>query len=1427
MLLPHRNHKRSREKRSFVLVLVLVMLVLISILVFGFLGHVTSQSKSSTSYRDQTGTLVLGDVAINVVKSQIDAATATAAASSGALWASQPGAIRTVSSTGAQTTYKLYSSSALTDSNTGASLKTDILGDLPPTADASDWSGSALWTDLNAPALRSDGITNAYPIVDVVNDPGDLPIGSTTTGPFASGSFNIDSKIGNNPIGATRGGGTFPLPMPVRWLYVLKQGQVIAPDNTSTATQLTFNKAPTVPTAANPIIGRIAFWTDDDTCRVNVNTAGFGTFWDTPRFTSSDDSNLASCQPLHNEFQRYPGHAATTTLALALPELTNYPEAIYGLSPRYYPGGSTEGTVPTYTSSQTELGSTPKTNRLYASVDELLFDPPTTNSSGVRSPSTNFGTGFSGAAAMLKAKNQVETAKFFLTAHSRAPELNLFGEPRVAIWPISSQTNTVTGSYRTATDQLIAFCATLPSSLSTPSTNTYYFTRAPHTGLVNGETAVGLTGSNSSTTDVDIARNVSLLTYLDSLTSVKLPGNLSGTSSYDSSTKYTQLGMRQILTEIFDYIRITNSRDPLLDPVQGKAYPPANTVSANVLYAATNAIANGNNDFADGQILPTEILPTNAAPNLNWGTYGYGRFSGRLVEATMIFVGVGKGATNSATPLVYGYPLGGTTTNSNSNCNPVPQAQCATTYNTSYNAASPPYYNSLYPTNNSSSIPSRTFANYPYNTYLTALPISTNSVTPAGHAPIGGVPPQNDTAVQAVFALSFFDPALGFAQSVPEFTVTVSGLNSLTLNGNSMDFPSMCTFLAQNPGFDGEPQHSGSSLTFQNFLTGWLGTGNAFGNTPYYQAFSNILNVPSTGSNPMMTLGGGGNVTVTVYPLRTQYLPDSPVHTYTLNLADICSSSLPVPGLSTRPLFGSIGVFGVRPPSSRLTVWPPNAPGWSGSTPPAGVQPYPDRFDSGSFDTPTDSNGERLNNIIDSFNDTVISMVPSSATYGDYRMLAATNTPSSAFVAHPNYSSLSSTGRLAYGAEYAGGGRGRGSSQGNLISGAVYYTGAPNGVNPGPTSAIPLVPATVAGATAGSSTAPPDFDNGFGPVPDGPYINKPDEGFVYLQSAAATPYFNNVNLGLQTNYESFFSPERQVPSPVMFGSLPTGAPVNGSTPKPWQTLLFQPGATGHAGLNPPKDEYLLDLFWMPEGEPYAISEPFSTAGKVNLNYQIFPFLYIDRSTAIQSVLASEKVAVAGTSAGNNPNQAATYKDANSISGTLRYPLNLSELNGTLSQFVQRFNNLDFFHTSAEICDVYLVPQGYSWSTDGGTSAPYTDSTAQSAFYNASIASANFNLVGDNTREKPYADIYSRITTKSNSFTVYYRVQTLKNPPAANAASWTEGQGAVLGDYRGSTTLERYIDPNDTTIPDYTANTGAANLETHYKWRVVENTRFSP
>jgi hypothetical protein len=84
--------------------------------------------------------------------------------------------------------------------------------------------------------------------------------------------------------------------------------------------------------------------------------------------------------------------------------------------------------------------------------------------------------------------------------------------------------------------------------------------------------------------------------------------------------------------------------------------------------------------------------------------------------------------------------------------------------------------------------------------------------------------------------------------------------------------------------------------------------------------------------------------------------------------------------------------------------------------------------------------------------------------------------------------------------------------------------------------------------------------------------------------------------------DTYFSPNRQVPGPVMSGSLP--APQEDWSKSGWKTLLFcpNPAGAGHPGAQSPPDHLLLDLFDMPVVESYAISEPFSTAGKVNLNY---------------------------------------------------------------------------------------------------------------------------------------------------------------------------------------------------------------------------------
>ena len=114
---------------------------------------------------------------------------------------------------------------------------------------------------------------------------------------------------------------------------------------------------------------------------------------------------------------------------------------------------------------------------------------------------------------------------------------------------------------------------------------------------------------------------------------------------------------------------------------------------------------------------------------------------------------------------------------------------------------------------------------------------------------------------------------------------------------------------------------------------------------------------------------------------------------------------------------------------------------------------------------------------------------------------------------------------------------------------------------------------------------------------------------------------------------------------------------------------------------------------------------------------------------------------------------------------------------------------------------------------------------------------NFRYTGDNAREIPYGQIYPRVTTKSNTFTIHMRVQTLvKAVPASNSTAaqvtdyftkWVEDRDKVASEYRGSTTIERYIDPADPDLPDFTKDDPKATMDEHYKFRVVNTKRFAP
>jgi len=175
-------------------------------------------------------------------------------------------------------------------------------------------------------------------------------------------------------------------------------------------------------------------------------------------------------------------------------------------------------------------------------------------------------------------------------------------------------------------------------------------------------------------------------------------------------------------------------------------------------------------------------------------------------------------------------------------------------------------------------------------------------------------------------------------------------------------------------------------------------------------------------------------------------------------------------------------------------------------------------------------------------------------------------------------------------------------------------------------------------------------------------------------------------------------------------------------------------------------------------------------------------------------------------------------DGNTPGAPYRYPVNPDPTTGTLKFFEDRFNLADandtkghgLYVSAAEICDVPLVPNGFS-----------ATATGMKTFWDSYL------LTGDNVRETPYAHLYPLLTTKSNTYTVHIRVQSLKKVNSTPATQWVEGKDQVVGEYRGSTLFERYIDPQDTRLIGGTVKPDTTSLEQLYRYRVLNTKKFAP
>ncbi len=1311
----------QNSRQGVALVIVLAFLVLLSTLIIAFFSSVQTEAQSSSSYGASVAAKQLVDSALNVAMGQInDATKSTKSASSTAVadrltWASQPGMIRTWGADGqGAKIHKLFTArNMVTDtSSSGYSTQDELANEVP-----AEWPNQpALITDLNSPAVVRDDAAGQivrdgvkyraeYPIID----PLALGVKSNLTdrvegfslglAPGYTGPTSTDpvSNSAQPAVSETTDPGRSPeanpVPMPVVWFYVLKNGTLTVPANSVKGAGRIANwsgvPADYAPSATNPIVGRFAFWTDDESCKLNINTASEPTPWDTPRAASKKDIFNGQYQPVNKEYQRYPGHPAMTALSPVLipgKALTsNDKEEIYKLIPRIRTGGSKSGTVPL---ANPPVAMPVDGDRLLANVDEFLFNP---------------------ARAALTATNVIDPerlkrARFFLTANSRAPEVNLLGKPRISLWPVHK-------TARSAYDKVAAFCTTLGPSAAA-NTNQYYFQR---------------TDSKSATADYkDIARNQQLYKYLQSVTTDAVPGfggNLKTSWGEDHD---------QVLTEIFDYIRCVNLADN---------------------QAGATAFA------SDGQVVPIEINATNGA------TRGFGRID-TISQFGIQFI-----------------------------CNQDDVKRTA-----------------------------------PATTAL-----------PAGNRKI-----------QAAILFSPFSPSMGWYALTENIYVVVTINKPVTVDDKILFAKGIKNVAVQDTlsGYHLDGRKRGGVLGFRGLIR------KAGGAYPLISQTITLTGIdPKT---PTMNFDGA-DLTVNVYANGA----NGPL-LQTFNVV-LPSAKIPAPDLVLTGTSGyGSGVtttandwwnFSTRFAANKLEAHP-LAPGPEYKDP---NRRWADWGNPPGFKAGCMFRAE----------DVVRSVVPE---HGDLRLIAAKKTIGNAFVPiGPSYHDSKINFSHIF-AEPAGN---------HLLYG---FGNEPSGTG---TAAGPRVNTQLAAPIPGSqnqnsgtvSIAQPgdqltdanyhwshlpeirpgagkqynkfgDFDNGIAQSTDGSYINKPDEG---NQKAEGThwPYFHWNYDPLNSGY---FSPNRLVPSAGMLGSLPTGVMRHSATdPRAWQTLLFRP-QKGHPGdpgysdagtaknpTNKAPDHLVMDLFWMPVVEPYAISEPFSTAGKINMNYEIAPFSYIRRATALHGVMKSEeplavpkdaeniyKIADHETASNLFPDEDARgcvdpsvkakwLKYVRTDNAPMRQPIDIPK---TLAQFDTRFKAGEIFRSASQICEVHLVNKGWSLSdyeqtvTVNGVEIP--------KFWNQHV------VTGDNSRERPYTNLYSRLTTKSNVFTVHIRAQVLRKSGTATANQWDEDKDKVVSEYRGSSIIERYIDASDPNLPDFAnaANSGL-NVDSNYRFRVVSTKRFAP
>lgn len=1546
----------SKDRRGVALVTVLTVMALTTILVLTFFSLATSEHRASNTYSQGLQAQQVGEQAVNFVIAQIREATVQEETGSIMAWASQPGAIRQWDQGGRERfAYKLYSDD-LMKTDDWSEFKRDF-------DDAEGWSDRpAVYVDLNEPVIR--GERAYYPIVHPLasTEPKwPRPLGNDSDG-VEGFRYNEDGEVlsDEGPVGAKAAdviSADGHVAMPVRWIYQLADGTLGVLADTSGSTEYPFVaiSGSGEPSAKNPIVARFAFWADDETTKLNMNVHAGGLAWDIPKAGGILDMNMGKHQPAQKEWQRYPGHPATTHLIPALApgvlDIVNDREAmemLFDVVPRVVGGGSESGTRVIDTRNPKEANGLIADNEpLFPSLDDVIMRADRTphqfpDSRGRPIPEDEL-------------SEYLERAKFFITVNSRAPETNLFNRPRIAMWPIynaSYNSTTQYNRYLTPFDQLIHYCASMGKNNGS--------------GYPRFEYVFKREKADSTTHDANIPRNRELYDYLVWALKQPIPG-------YGKSfqQKYGRESVEQLATMAFDYIRSTNLHD---DTVYRDDFASAfTTTNTNDHPTFTNPrdgnqFNKGFGHKGHGQVTPIRI----------GNTKGMGRFF-TLSSAEILVASVGAHARDPRSPTHQRYPgvsayhtrhrQGPSGGIAYTNLPPLPEGVSRNSDKSGWPAwlqtlemTDPAEFAAAFdPTQWNWQLAfldpgyaSRVLENPTANRYNRGI-ITTASCEQMRLN-------QDERLVQAIFLFNLFCPSIGWVSINPDMEIEIEKMGGqMKFKGANNDFGFIG--FGDHPGAYGNYAMANADDLANGFVwaTNWVkpvqesgaraygglipfafnfaarerhGEQGANANASVRQqmwinnryevtspgvfsrlspidrgynliedALNRVKQIRSIGTstpadvaqayrydlvtipfkvngtegikfeggdvqfrffdggrfseNSFQDDSGGGDYRSLVQTINLNFenfdfgldktYVSAPQQGHVNDLEELSSDSVAVledASLTADPA----NPWDTPEHSARLKggTWRNSRPG--GATSFTSVSAGLDTRGRMSNAIHWDGRYIRPGDIVQSV----------AVPHGDMRVVASRANimaEDGLFTKHRNYGSAPMAHSLT-------------NSEGEALVGFNAtnnkdYLIIPTLPNPPYRNKSPL---PFASAKSVDVQLYGDFDNGAGLMIDGPYINKPDEGNTHsLRTRFAQevidywearrnygefPYFSNPEYA-ESGGPSYFSPNRIVSGPGMFGSLPTS--LFSSPPRPWQTLLFRPnvrgngytshpGASAGAGGEDPPDHLFMDLFWMPVVEPYAISEPLSTAGKINMNYQILPFLHIHRDTALRGVFRSEYMLCI-------PNQwHRSYKHDrgrgegyhwrdNPYGGALQQRRLRSVIveEDTLKQFKRRFQNGEgAFRSASEICEIHLIPEEVSKRIGAGA-AGAIGSYTPSVTNDGSVPDMengkywrDHSLVGDNSRERPYTNIQTRLTTKSNTFQVHYRAQVLKQARRdrdADYGMWRPSIDTVQAEYRGSSVIERYVDPNGTMV-DF-ADTNQPAIDEYYRFRVVNPRRFAP